>query len=100
MTRHLGQIVKVVKSRSDNLMINIKSNSPNISYIEKIGIQLPENKSIIIDKKEFQMGRTEKLEFDNVAINSSIYVKNKDNEENVIGSTPIIIDYIYIDKEE
>lgn len=99
MARCLGQIVRQAHPKSDNLMVDIRANVPDtIAYITKIGVQIPKDKIVIIDKKEFQMGRTGRLEFDNLKLNSTIYVKDKyDNYSAQL--IPVIIDFIYIDKE-
>lgn len=95
MAKYVGQIAGEYFPWTE-LMNEVKINSfQKAKTIIKIGVQLEEGNIIILNNKYFQIGKTHKLEFDNVNI-TSIKIGGEEREKLI----PIIIDYVYIDEEE
>jgi hypothetical protein len=83
----------------DDLMWKVGAqSSKEIIALTKIGIQLEKANRVFLNNKEFEIGKTGKLEFDDVYI-TSIQLANRNNTDK---TTPIfaILDYVYLDKEE
>ena len=98
MSRNVGQFAGEIDPY-DDLLRTVRANAANtFQSISKIGIQLEEGKKIYIDGVEFEMGKTGILEFDNVDINSSIYITQGNRKTN--DKIPVIVDYIYMSREE
>ena len=93
MAKYIGQIAGLY-SPGDNLMSEINSET---HYISKIGIQLPKDDYIIINGEYFQMGKTGKLEFENVHIKELSFV-NFDSNKKI--QRYVIIDYVYEEDKE
>lgn len=55
---------------NEDIIAKIKKDSPNFKYIKKLGIQSKITHLCIIDGKEFEIGKTEILEFNNVEVTS------------------------------
>ena len=72
---------------------NIEDNNNSSVCFLKLGIQTTYKNIIKIDDKEFQIGRTGKLEFDNINImNSEMFINPNSSQEE---KSFIIIDFIY-----
>lgn len=97
MGRYIGHFSNdAVPGRELITSISANADKP-FSAIVDIGIQLDSSKRIFLNGKEFFMSKTGFLEFRNVNI-TKIHVKNENDEDET--RIPIIIDYVYIDKEE
>ena len=94
MAKYIGQVAGIFSRSEDIMNTVIKNSHRKAKSIIKIGIQLERGKTIALNEREFQIGKTGRLEFDNVNITSIKIGKN------ISEFTPIIIDYIYIDEEE
>ena len=84
-------------SPTRDLMLAVKEQSKKIIALTKIGIQMEKANRIILNGKEFEIGKTGKLEFDDVYV-TSIKLGNRDKEDKT-SPVFVILDYIYIDKE-
>ena len=101
MAKNIGQYAGEVYPNDEEVIttfIKEASNSPYFKSISKIGIQLAPSKRIFINDIEFEIGKTGKLEFDNLNIKAVIKISHEKNN-NSQNKIPVIIDYVYIEKE-
>ena len=104
MAKRFGQIQGAYTLGYD-LINAIKSNAnPSlVSKITDIGIQLEEGRKIRINQKlDFEIGKTEILQFEDVDIQHLQILRKEeelDKDENEVILVPIILDYIYEDRE-
>lgn len=98
MAQYVGQIQGKYSSR-DNLIAIIKEKAApsEVVKITKIGIQADEGELISINHIDFEIGKTEILEFEDVDIKHLQILSIKNGNVNI--PIPIIIDYIYEDNE-
>lgn len=69
--------------KNEELIDRIKENYPGFQYIKKIGIQSKMNNVCSLNGQDFEIGKTEILEFNEVNI-TSIYFKQDEPETTLI----------------
>ena len=69
-----------------NLIVNSTNPRYGIVNISRIGIQAPVNTHVLLNDKDFEIGKTEILEARNLKITSIKFVEDTDNS--------VIIDYV------
>ena len=91
MAKYIGQVQGNYSSQDDLIQVIRKQLNSNTDLkIIKIGVQMDEGEKISINHKEFEIGKTEILEFEDVEI-THLQVLKKQN---------VIIDYVCSNEDE
>ena len=96
-----GQVAGIF-SPYHELMTNVRAQSNQKAlYLAKIGIQMEKANRVFLNDEEFEIGKTGKLEFDNIEITSIKPANRLEGKyEDLVTPVSIILDYVYVDNKE